>query len=61
MQPQNLIMMGSSPCEGVKLVDFGLSRSICKDTELTQIMGTPDYVGEISWDQPSDDFSLHSE
>uniref|UniRef100_A0A6A7FN63 Serine/threonine-protein kinase PLK4-like n=2 Tax=Hirondellea gigas TaxID=1518452 RepID=A0A6A7FN63_9CRUS len=44
IKPQNLIMMGSSPVEGVKLVDFGLSRVISQETELTQIMGTPDYV-----------------
>ncbi|KAF2360050.1 Protein kinase domain [Trinorchestia longiramus] len=44
IKPQNLIMMGASPAEGVKIVDFGLSRVISQDTELTQIMGTPDYV-----------------
>ncbi|KAB7502761.1 Serine/threonine-protein kinase 17A [Armadillidium nasatum] len=42
--PQNLILMGLTPEEGVKLVDFGLSRIIHEDTELTHIMGTPDYV-----------------
>lgn len=46
VQPQNLIMMGPSPADGVKIVDFGLSRAISQHTELTQIMGTPDYVGE---------------
>ena len=38
-------MMGDTPAEGVKLVDFGLSRVISKDCELTQMKGTPDYVG----------------
>ena len=40
-------MMDPSHLAGVKLVDFGLSRVISQDTELTQIMGTPDYVGEL--------------
>lgn len=39
-------MMGESPDVGVKLVDFGLSRVITQGTEITQIKGTPDYVGE---------------
>ncbi|MPC43719.1 Serine/threonine-protein kinase 17A [Portunus trituberculatus] len=37
-------MMGDSPEAGVKLVDFGLSRVISQGSEITQIMGTPDYV-----------------
>lgn len=44
IKPQNLVMMGDSPEAGVKLVDFGLSRVITQGTEITQIMGTPDYV-----------------
>ncbi|XP_050686690.1 uncharacterized protein LOC126980630 [Eriocheir sinensis] len=44
IKPQNLVMMGDSPEAGVKLVDFGLSRVISQGTEITQIMGTPDYV-----------------
>lgn len=46
-QPQNLVMMGDTPDAGVKLVDFGLSRVITQGNELTQIMGTPDYVGML--------------
>ena len=38
--------MGPSTEDKLKLVDFGLSRVIHQDTELTQIMGTPDYVGK---------------
>lgn len=44
IKPQNLVMMGDTPEAGVKLVDFGLSRVITKGDELTQIMGTADYV-----------------
>ncbi|XP_042217534.1 microtubule-associated serine/threonine-protein kinase 2-like [Homarus americanus] len=44
IKPQNLVMMGDSPDAGVKLVDFGLSRVITQGAEITQIMGTPDYV-----------------
>ncbi|XP_045108449.1 calcium/calmodulin-dependent protein kinase type IV-like isoform X1 [Portunus trituberculatus] len=44
IKPQNLVMMGDSPEAGVKLVDFGLSRVISQGSEITQIMGTPDYV-----------------
>ena len=51
-------MMGSSPSEGVKLVDFGLSRTISQDTELTQIMGTPDYVGKC-FDEDNYHFIKH--
>ncbi|XP_063599549.1 uncharacterized protein LOC134775869 [Penaeus indicus] len=44
IKPQNLVMMGDTPDAGVKLVDFGLSRVIFHGAEITQIMGTPDYV-----------------
>ncbi|KAK7071699.1 Stk17bp [Halocaridina rubra] len=47
IKPQNLVMMGDTPEAGVKLVDFGLSRVITPGTELTDIMGTPDYMGKL--------------
>lgn len=44
IKPQNLVMMGDTPDAGVKLLDFGLSRVITQGIEITQIMGTPDYI-----------------
>lgn len=46
LQPQNLVMMGSFPESEVKLCDFEISRVILEGTEVREILGTPDYVGE---------------
>jgi len=46
LQPQNLVMMGSFPDCDVKLCDFEISRVILEGTEVREILGTPDYVGE---------------
>lgn len=39
-------MMGSFPDCDVKLCDFEISRVILEGTEVREILGTPDYVGE---------------
>lgn len=39
-------MMGSFPECDVKLCDFEISRVILEGTEVREILGTPDYVGE---------------
>ncbi|XP_076069474.1 uncharacterized protein LOC143041462 [Oratosquilla oratoria] len=45
IKPQNVVLMSEEADPvGVKLCDFGISRVLTKNTELTQIMGTPDYV-----------------
>lgn len=47
-QPQNILLTSSSPLLGdIKIVDFGLSRIISNHQELREIMGTPEYVGEM--------------
>lgn len=45
-QPQNLVLMGVFPTCDVKLCDFEISRVILEGTEIREILGTPDYVGE---------------
>lgn len=46
LQPQNLVLMGAFPTCDVKLCDFEISRVILEGTEIREILGTPDYVGE---------------
>jgi hypothetical protein len=46
LQPQNLVMMADFPDCDVKLCDFEISRVILEGTEIREILGTPDYVGE---------------
>jgi len=46
LQPQNLVLMGVFPTCDVKLCDFEISRVILEGTEIREILGTPDYVGE---------------
>lgn len=46
-QPQNILLTSSSPLGDIKIVDFGLSRMVCSHQELREIMGTPEYVGEL--------------
>lgn len=38
--------MGAFPACDVKLCDFEISRVILEGTEIREILGTPDYVGE---------------
>lgn len=46
-QPQNILLTSSSPLGDIKIVDFGLSRMVSSHQELREIMGTPEYVGEL--------------
>jgi hypothetical protein len=39
-------MMADFPDCDVKLCDFEISRVIIEGTEIREILGTPDYVGE---------------
>lgn len=41
-------MMGPFPECDVKLCDFEISRVILEGTEVREILGTPDYVGEFT-------------
>lgn len=45
-QPQNILLTSACPLGDIKIVDFGLSRRLCQNQELREIMGTPEYVGE---------------
>lgn len=47
-QPQNLVMMGDFPDCDVKVCDFEISRVIVEGTEIREILGTPEYVGECA-------------
>lgn len=46
-QPQNILLTSASPLGDIKIVDFGLSRMVSSHQELREIMGTPEYVGEL--------------
>lgn len=46
-QPQNILLTSAKPLGDIRIVDFGLSRRMDKVTEVREIVGTPDYVGEF--------------
>lgn len=47
LQPQNILLTGLSPLGDIKIVDFGLARRLGAVGELREILGTPEYVGEL--------------
>lgn len=50
LQPQNILLTSARPLGDIRIVDFGLSRRMDKITEVREILGTPEYVGE--WGPP---------
>ncbi|XP_045080833.1 serine/threonine-protein kinase 17A [Coregonus clupeaformis] len=44
LKPQNILLTSACPLGDIKIVDFGLSRRLCQNQELREIMGTPEYV-----------------
>lgn len=46
LQPQNILLTSARPLGDIRIVDFGLSRRMDSITELREILGTPEYVGE---------------
>ncbi|XP_010892391.1 serine/threonine-protein kinase 17A isoform X2 [Esox lucius] len=44
LKPQNILLTSGRPLGDIKIVDFGLSRRLCQNQELREIMGTPEYV-----------------
>ncbi|KAM4028557.1 serine/threonine-protein kinase 17A [Anomaloglossus baeobatrachus] len=44
LKPQNILLTSDRPLGDIKIVDFGLSRIVCSNEELREIMGTPEYV-----------------
>lgn len=45
-QPQNVLLTSATPLGDIRIVDFGLSRRMDSITEVREILGTPEYVGE---------------
>lgn len=45
-QPQNILLTSAIPLGDIRIVDFGLSRRMDSVTEVREILGTPEYVGE---------------
>lgn len=45
-QPQNILLTSANPLGDIRIVDFGLSRRMDSITEVREILGTPEYVGE---------------
>lgn len=46
LQPQNILLTSARPLGDIRIVDFGLSRRMDNITEVREILGTPEYVGE---------------
>lgn len=46
LQPQNVLLTSATPLGDIRIVDFGLSRRMDSITEVREILGTPEYVGE---------------
>lgn len=46
LQPQNILLTSARPLGDIRIVDFGLSRHMDSITEVREILGTPEYVGE---------------
>lgn len=46
LQPQNILLTSARPLGDIRIVDFGLSRHMDNITEVREILGTPEYVGE---------------
>lgn len=46
LQPQNILLTSARPLGDIRIVDFGLSRRMDSLTEVREILGTPEYVGE---------------
>ena len=46
-QPQNLLLTGPFPNCDIKLCDFGIARHIARGADVREILGTPDYVGQL--------------
>lgn len=45
-QPQNILLTSAQPLGDIRIVDFGLSRQVDNKSEVREILGTPEYVGE---------------
>lgn len=45
-QPQNILLTSAQPLGDIRIVDFGLSRHVDNKSEVREILGTPEYVGE---------------
>lgn len=45
-QPQNVLLTSAQPLGDIRIVDFGLSRRVDSTSEVREILGTPEYVGE---------------
>lgn len=48
-QPQNILLTSLSPPGDIKIVDFGLARRLGAVGELREILGTPEYVGKVTF------------
>nr|XP_023828962.1 serine/threonine-protein kinase 17A [Salvelinus alpinus] len=44
LKPQNILLTSDALLGDIKIVDFGLSRMVSSSQELSEIMGTPEYV-----------------
>lgn len=52
LQPQNILLTSARPLGDIRIVDFGLSRRMDSITEVREILGTPEYVGESCTQPP---------
>ena len=47
-QPQNIVLMSEFPNCEIKLCDLEVSRVIQEHEQIREIIGTPDYVGNLA-------------
>ncbi|MEQ2194430.1 hypothetical protein XENOCAPTIV_029294, partial [Xenoophorus captivus] len=57
--PQNILLTSARPLGDIRIVDFGLSRTMDKITEVREILGTPEYVGEFWFQLLNSQIRMH--
>lgn len=46
LQPENLMLLGKDSSR-LKIIDFGLSRTMDENCEVREMTGTPEFVGQL--------------
>jgi PREDICTED: death-associated protein kinase 1-like len=46
LKPENIMLLEKNT-KSLKLIDFGLSRVVNSDSDIREIMGTPEFVGNL--------------
>ena len=49
LKPENIMLLDKNT-KKLKLIDFGLSRGVNSGSDIREIMGTPEFVGNLKKD-----------